>query len=166
MVKKKDLSHHRQRSSSRRRRRPESCNSGGKSRSSPSCCRGSNNRSRSYLTWKEQSRNRKISPSALRALEQRRFKATGELLASAASHLGALNGYFLALVHQMLCQGPVLENRQLHKANVNQWVAGHAGLAEKRDVRFQAVDWAETKHPELAVLGVSTMPCGMLELTQ
>ena len=59
-----------------------------------------------------------------------------------------------------------MENGQLRKANVSQWVAGHAGLSEKTDVRFQAVDWAETKHPELEVLGVSTMPCGMLELTQ
>ena len=68
-------------------------------------------------------------------MESKRFKARGELLTFAASHPGALSGYFLAMVHQKLCHGVLKETKDLRKVNVCQWVSGHSGLTEVRNLR-------------------------------
>ena len=39
------------------------------------------------------------------------------------------------MVHQKLCHGTISETKDLRKASVSQWVAGHSGLTEVRDLR-------------------------------
>ena len=121
-------------------------------------------------------------------------------MTSAATHPGALSGFFLAMVHQKICQGVVRQTKQLRLANVSQWVTSHSGVSEVRDVReaatlgyvmdliqqedlesamdviaqrlvaiqkkAQGTDWKKAENLELASHGMSSLPGGMLRLTQ
>ena len=74
----------------------------------------------------------------------------------AATHPGALSGYFLAMVHQKICHGSVTQSKQLRRANVSQWVSSHSGLTEMRDVREAAtlgyvMDLIQSKDLEAAM---------------
>lgn len=87
------------------------------------------------LRWKKNGRDRNVEPGEVRALEQRRFKARGELLTFAARHLGALSGFFLGMVHQRLSHGLPKRLSDLRKVSVQQWAQGFTGLTEVRDLR-------------------------------
>ena len=76
-----------------------------------------------------------MDPAQERKLDTEEFKAKGDLLAFAATHPGALSGYFPAMVHRKLSRGRLSETKQLRQASVTTWAQAHSGLTELRDQR-------------------------------
>ena len=129
-----------------RHRRRDSSSSSGSSRSRKGRGRRKSNRHRKrsgsrssssddMVTWKAQGKNRRLKPQSVRALEEHKFRARGDLLTFAARHPGALSGFFLAMVHQRLSQGIIKNSRDLREVSVQAWAQQHSGLSELRDLR-------------------------------
>jgi hypothetical protein len=124
----------------RRRRRSPSSSESRSSRSRSSSRSGSRRRSNSrrgqkFLTWKSEGSNRRVDPRHIVRIEAQKFQKKGSIQAFAASHPGALTGYFLAGVYARMLKGSIIqETKELRNASVMAWVA-QSGLNEVRDVR-------------------------------
>ena len=89
------------------------------------------------VTWTQKSKGMKklVTAKMLHAVESHKFKKKGDVVQYAASHPGALSGYFLATCFQRLCKGTVGTQSDLLKVNVAQWASQHAGLSDIRGIR-------------------------------
>ena len=112
----------------RRRRRSSSSRSSSERRSSS---RGR----RIRLRWDDRSRNRSISPGAIRKLQVLKFKTRADLVAFSQKHPGALGAQFLIAVREKLMRGHPTHTKQLRDVDVSTWAARETGLKELRDLR-------------------------------
>ena len=122
------------------RRKSSSHSSRGSSRSSSSRRRRRHRRSSSsgsgsYLQWRAKGHSRAVSPGKLQRFAAKKFRDQPDVIAFAATHPGALSGFFLAMVHQRVSQGLIRESRQLRGHSVVDWVQRCSGLVELRDTR-------------------------------
>ena len=121
------------RKGSRKRKKKKGSSSGSSRSRSSSSSSGSS--SSGPLRWRENGKNRKVRAKELTRLDGEKFKKTGDVIAYAESHPGALGAFFLAAIYQRMTKGLLTESKQLRDVNCSQWAAAHSGLQEMRDLR-------------------------------
>ena len=106
------------------------------SRSSSSSSSSSSTVSGRYVRWRPNGPNRKIKFEELSRFATRKFRDQSEVVAFAASHPGALSGFFFSVsCYRRAHQGLMTKTRDLRHQSVVTWVANHSGLTETRDRR-------------------------------
>ena len=88
-----------------------------------------------YARWRPSGPSRKIKVEELSRFAIRKFRDQSEVVAFAASHPGALSGFFFSMCFQRVHQGLMTETRDLRRQSVVTWVANHSGFTETRDRR-------------------------------
>jgi len=117
----------------KKKTRDSSSSSGSRTSSSSS---GSSSGSEIVKWTQSRSGGRKqVTARMLHAVEGHRFKKKGDVVQYAATHPGALSGYFLAQCFARLSKGTVSTQGDLNKVSVAQWASQHAGLSDIRDTR-------------------------------
>ena len=117
----------------KKKTRDSSSSSGSRTSSSSS---GSSSGSEIVKWTQSRSGGRKqVTARMLHAVEGHRFKKKGDVVQYAATHPGALSGYFLAQCFARLSKGAVSTQGDLNKVSVAQWASQHAGLSDIRDTR-------------------------------
>ena len=105
------------------------------SRSSSSSSSSSSTVGGRYVRWRPNGPNRKIKVEEFSRFAFRKFRDQSEVVAFAASHPGALSGFFLSMCYQRAHQGLTTETRDLRRQSVVTWVANRSGLTETHDRR-------------------------------
>jgi outer membrane biosynthesis protein TonB len=111
---------------------PSSSSSGSTSGSSSISTSSSDSDRGHYVRWLPHGSNRKIKVEELSRFATRKFRDQSEIISFAATHPGALTGFFLSMVHQRANQGLMAETKSLRTQSLVSWVANHAGLTEMR----------------------------------
>ena len=129
--KKKKKQHHRKDKKKKKNSSSSSSSSRSLSRSSSSSSTSSSSRGKRPLRCREKSRSKQVSYDDLAHVDGLKWKKTGDLVAFASKHPGALTAHFLAGVFARLWKGTYVESLK----PVVPWAHQFTGLSELRDLK-------------------------------